>query len=255
MKPHYFVSDLHLGARGDAERRQRFYSFLDTIQNHAASLFIVGDLFEFGFEFRGRLLGRNVEIAERLRQLALAGVRVALIPGNHDCWLGEAFHRQYRVEVLDSPTTLELEGKRLYLSHGDELDSSFSTRVTRALFRSRSATRAYSWLPEWLGARLAVLVAGASRARGKKPWLVERLGQFAEAKLQSGCDLVVLAHVHVEQLSEFAAGQYLNPGDWLTLFSYGVLEDGKLRLEHFARRGHDPNRFGLGSCPLTMSPR
>jgi UDP-2,3-diacylglucosamine hydrolase len=239
LKPFYFVSDLHLGTRGDEARRERFLAFLAGIRGHAAGLFILGDLFEFGFEHRHGLIERNRAIAEELAQVVKSGVRVALVRGNHDCWLRAGFQETYGIELLDSPVELALAGQRVLLSHGDELDRSFKTRVTGALFRSRVASRLFALLPERLGSRLAEGIAGASRASGIKPELVKTLRAFAHEQLQRGFDCVVLGHVHVPGLERVGAKSYLNTGDWITHFTYGVLESSGLRLERMTNQKND----------------
>lgn len=233
MKPLYFVSDLHLGTRGDESRRERFLAFLTGIRDRASGLFILGDLFEFGFEYRHGLTARNRAIAEELARVAKSGVRVALVRGNHDCWLRERFSRAYGIELLDSPSELELEGRRVLLSHGDELDRSFKTRVTSALFRSRVANSLFELLPERLGSRLAGVIAGMSRASRIKPKLVKALSDFARERLQNAFDCVILGHVHVPTCERVGPGTYLNTGDWITHFTYGVMDEQGLALRRF----------------------
>lgn len=209
----------------------RFSAFLSRIRDQASGLFVLGDLFEFGFEYRGELIARNRAVAEELAALSRAGVRVALVRGNHDCWLSARFEQTYGVELLDSPSELTLAGRRVLLAHGDELDRSRRTRWTSMLFRSRIATRLYSLLPERLGLTLAGRIAGVSRTGGIKPALVRALRGYAEEKLGQGLDLVVMGHVHVPVQERFGAGWYLNTGDWLSNFTYGVLDDAGPRLE------------------------
>lgn len=231
MKPLFFVSDLHLGTRGDEQRQARFSAFLSRLRDRASGLFILGDLFEFGFEYRGELVARNRAVAEELASLARAGVRVALVRGNHDHWLSARFEQTYGIELLDSPFELVLAGKRVLLAHGDELDRSRRTRWTSALFRSRNATRLYSLLPERLGLWLAGRIAEVSRAGGIKPALITALRAYAEERLRQGFDLVVLGHVHVPVQERLGSGWYLNTGDWLSNYACGVLDDAGPRLE------------------------
>ena len=236
MKPLYFVSDLHLGTRGDEERRARFSSFLTRTRELASGLFILGDLFEFGFEYRGELIARNRAVADELAALVRAGVRVALVKGNHDCWLSARFQQTYGVELLDSPAELTLAGRRVLLAHGDELDRSRRTRWTSALFRSRIATRLYSLLPERLGLALAGMIARMSRSGGIKPALIRAGRGYAEAKLREGYDLVVMGHVHVPACERFGAGWYVNTGDWIKHFTYGTMDAQGVELVHFGSR-------------------
>jgi len=210
-------------------------AFLEGIRQNAASLYILGDLFEFGFEYRHGLLEPNRTLAQELSGLARSGVRVALVRGNHDCWLRDRFQRTYGIELFDSPVEMTLEGKRMLLAHGDELDRSLKTRVTRALFRSPVTSGLYSLLPEQLGARLAGRVARVSRAAGIRPELITTLREYAREKRAHGFEYVVIGHVHEPTLERIGAGYYLNCGDWITHFTYGVLDDSGLRLEAYAR--------------------
>lgn len=237
MKPLYFISDLHLGARGDEARRRRFTEFLAEVRDHAAGLFILGDLFEFGFEYRSGLIERNRAIAEELAQVQRSGVRVVLVRGNHDCWLRSRFQETYGIELLDSPVELVLDGRRVLLSHGDELDRSFKTRVTGALFRSPVANWLFALLPERFGSWLADRIAAASRTSGIKPELVMTLRSFARERLEHGFDCAVLGHVHVPALERVGRGSYLNTGDWITHFTYGIMDDQGLELRHFGSEG------------------
>jgi UDP-2,3-diacylglucosamine hydrolase len=236
LKPLYFVSDLHLGTSGDEERRARFFRFLGQIRDRASGLFILGDLFEFGFEYRQGLTRPNVEIAAEIAKLVTAGLEVTLIKGNHDCWLSPGLEYEYGIEVVDSPCVVELGGRKLYLAHGDEFDRSLKNQLSRRLFHSRVATWFYSWLPEKSGAALANWISDAGRQPGGNPILAERLERVAAERLQSGFDIVAMAHIHRPELKPMGAGWYLNTGDWMTHFSYGVLDDAGLRLESYRDR-------------------
>jgi UDP-2,3-diacylglucosamine hydrolase len=236
LSAHYFVADLHLGAKGDEERRAQFYDFLQNIRGQAASLFIVGDLFEFGFEYRQGIGAANSKVAARLAGLVKDGTRVVLVKGNHDCWLGERFREEYGVEVHESPYRLELTERRAYLAHGDELDPSFKNQLFRRLFRSRLATRLFGLLPEPVGRFLALRVAGLSRVHEPDPELVRRFAEFASCRVAQGDELVVLAHVHKPDLRRYGSSTYLNPGDWITHFSFGVLDDAGVRLDAWSGR-------------------
>ncbi|MEO0107993.1 MAG: UDP-2,3-diacylglucosamine diphosphatase, partial [candidate division WOR-3 bacterium] len=209
--------------------------FLEQLRGQAASLFIVGDLFEFGFEYRRENPDPDAEVVARLRDLAQSGVRVVLIRGNHDGWLGSGFMTDSGAEVRDSGIEERLAGMRIWLAHGAELDRSFSNRLCQGLFRNRIATRLFGLVPPRLGRRLALAVAHASRVMTPNPGLVRRFQESAAARLAEGFDLVVMGHVHEPCLVPTKHGQYLNTGDWIRHFSYGVLDESGLRLARFIR--------------------
>ena len=244
MKAHYFVADLHLGARGDVERRTRFSEFLTSIRDKAASLFIVGDLFEFGYEYRRGISAQNQAVASELAQLARTGIRIVLIKGNHDCWLTSRFEHSYGIELRESPWETSLEGRRALFVHGDKLDRFLKTRLTNTVFRNRVATRLFRFLPQTTGDALALLIADISRVRVPNPILIRQQQEYAQARLGAGFDMVVLAHVHQPALVPLNSGFLLNPGDWITHFSYGVLDSSGLRLETFQRRIGGPENAG-----------
>lgn len=156
-----------------------------------------------------------------------------LISGNHDCWLGPRFQSRYRIQVQPGPMTVDLNGLRCFLAHGDELDHSFLNRTSRWLFRSPVARWGYSLLPQRIGYRLACSVARRTRANTNDPELASVFAQFAARKLQTGYQAVILGHLHQPVLQQLGAGWYLNTGDWVRHYSYGVLEQGRLRLEYW----------------------
>jgi UDP-2,3-diacylglucosamine hydrolase len=238
LKRHYFVSDLHLGTRDDRGRRAGFFSFLESLRRDAGVLYLLGDVFEFGFEYRDGIGASNAEIAQALTRLTAAGIKVVLVKGNHDCWLGARFQQDYGVEVRESPLVCEIAGRRAYLSHGDELDRSLKNLFFRSLFRSRVATALFGRIPARVGRFLALWVAGVSRVLEPRPDLVRRFDEFAQSRVALGDELVVLAHIHKACLRQFDRGVYLNPGDWVRHRSYGVLDDQGLRLESWPGTGH-----------------
>jgi UDP-2,3-diacylglucosamine hydrolase len=232
LSAHYFISDAHLGA-GPTGPEQKLFRFLDSLRGRADSLYILGDLFEFWIEYGRAIPKGGFRALSLLDELHRSGTRIGYIKGNHDFWFKDFLERELGAEAQDE-LDVTLDGKRLYLAHGDALDRGLVPRLFRSLVRNPVNTFLYSLLHPDLGIGLAQRVAGRSRQISAKPYLLEAMAGFAEQKLGAGFDAVVLGHSHVPELRQFGSGTYLNVGDWIIHSSYGVMRDGRLALEEFS---------------------
>jgi len=234
LSAHYFVSDAHIGGScPDAE--ERLFRFLESIRGKAESLYILGDLFEFWFEY-GRAIPRpGFRALAELAELSRTGTRIGYLKGNHDFWFKDFWRRELGAEATDE-LDVTLDGKRVFLAHGDTLDRALVPQIFRALMRSRLDGWLYSLLHPDIGIGLALAVARFSRVKSAKPSLVEDMARFAAGKLVSGFDVVIMGHSHVPEFKQLGDGVYLNVGDWMTHFTYGVIRDGIPSLEVFAER-------------------
>jgi len=234
LSAHYFVSDAHIGGgRPDAE--QRLFRFLESIRGKADSLHILGDLFEFWFEYGQSIPKPGFRALAELAELSRTGTRIGYLKGNHDFWFKDFWRRELGAEATDELDVV-LDGKRVFLAHGDALDRALVPRIFRVLMRSRLDGWLYSMLHPDIGIGLALAVARASRVRRARPSLVKDMVSFAEAKLASGFDIVIMGHSHVPEVRQLGGGVYVNVGDWLTNFTYGAIRDGVPSLEVFEER-------------------
>ena len=231
MSAHYFVSDAHIGG-SKPEAEQRLFRFLESIRGEAASLYILGDLFEFWFEYGRAIPKLGFQALAELAELRRTGTHIGYLKGNHDFWFKDFWRRELGAEAADE-LDVTLDSKRIYLAHGDALDRAFVPRFFRVLMRSRLDGWLYSLLHPDFGIGLAHAVASVSRAESIKPSLVEDMAAFAARRLESGFDIVILGHSHVPELRQVSGGTYINIGDWLTHFTYGVIRDGVASLERF----------------------
>jgi UDP-2,3-diacylglucosamine hydrolase len=231
LSAHYFVSDAHIGG-SSPEAEQRLYRFFESIRGEANSLYILGDLFEFWFEYRRAIPKLGFQALAELAELSRTGTHIGYLKGNHDFWFKDFWRRELGAEAADE-RDVKLDGRRVYLAHGDSLDRALVPRIFRTLMRSRFNGWLYSLLHPDVGIGLAHAVANVSRAGTHKPGIVEGMAEFARGKLESGFDVVILAHSHVPELRQMGGGTYMNIGDWLTRFTYGVIRDGVPSLERF----------------------
>ncbi|MEO0079899.1 MAG: UDP-2,3-diacylglucosamine diphosphatase [candidate division WOR-3 bacterium] len=233
MSARYFISDAHIGA-GFSGAEQRLNRFLEAIQGRADGLYILGDLFEFWFEYQRVVPRHGLRILGRLADLHQSGTKVVFLRGNHDYWLGYFLKREFGMIVAGDELAETVDGHRVYLTHGDGIDRGVVARLFRRLVRSRLNSSLYSLLHPDIGIGLARWVAGRSRELGAKLYLQEAMARFAERKIiKEGFEIVIMGHSHLPEERIFGNGRYLNIGDWVKNFTYGLIQDGRVSLERF----------------------
>ncbi|WP_345949976.1 UDP-2,3-diacylglucosamine diphosphatase [Mucilaginibacter sp. PAMB04274] len=240
----YFASDIHLGASGyrsSREREARFVRWLDSIKHDADELFLVGDVFDFWFEYKTVVPRGYIRFLGKLAELADAGVKLYLFKGNHDMWMFDYFVKELNATIVSNELILERQGKKLYLHHGDGLgpgDGKY--KLLKKVFRSRLCQWLFERLHPNLGVGLANYWSGHSRlanAAGQERKLFENewLVSFAREVLQvTHYDYFIFGHRHIPMVTELsAASKYVNLGEWMHHNSYAVMYDGVVVLKYF----------------------
>jgi UDP-2,3-diacylglucosamine hydrolase len=251
--PAYFFSDVHLGAAApeiERAKRERLLTFFDLVGARGRSLFCLGDLFDFWFEYETAIPSRHFAVLRRLQELSDAGVRLHFLGGNHDFWVRRGakpgfLEREIGFRVLENGTEVGTDGLRLLLYHGDGLgprDSGY--KALKGLLRNRIAIEAFRWVHPDLARRIAGLVAGASRQRTgnrPKPETVESLRRFAAQVLSARPDVhaLLVGHTHLPEEMTMGTARYVNLGDWIHHATYAIVEDGTLSLRRFHPAGRE----------------
>jgi len=234
-----FLSDAHLGAESrerEASREARLHSFLETLPGRASSLVIVGDLFDFWFEYRTAIPRRAFPTLAVLQRLRAAGLDIQYLNGNHDFWLGDFMRETLGIRTTDQPVTVEQQGRRLWVHHGDGLvGGDLGYRVLRRVIRSPFSIGAYQLLHPDAGIPLAHVVSGWSRrSRGHPPLQPERLWrEIAEPRFAQGYDGVLVGHFHHVYERRENGREFFVLGDWIEHFTYAELEGGRLALRRW----------------------
>lgn len=198
----WFVSDVHLGLRtaDPAEREARFVAFLKRIPRDSAAVYLLGDIWDFWYEYRDVVPREGTRVIAELIALMDAGVQVFFFPGNHDMWCFSYFE-SLGMKRCEQPLLVETGGRTFCLGHGDGLGGgSFSYRFLHGLFSSRVTQWLFSLLHPWLAYRLGTGWSGNKRAahnayrfRGE----AEPLYKFAlEQSEQVHVDYFVFGHFH-----------------------------------------------------------
>ncbi|MBK9731720.1 MAG: UDP-2,3-diacylglucosamine diphosphatase [Chitinophagaceae bacterium] len=239
----YFASDLHLGIPdhdSSLEREKKFVHWLDKIKSDAAAIFIVGDLFDFWFEYRQVVPRGYVRVLGKLAELRDAGIIICFFTGNHDQWMKDYFEKELAIPVYHEPQHITIAGKNFFIAHGDGLGpGDHGYKFLKTIFRGKFSRFLFSWLhPDigvWLGRRWSKnsrLISGEDQAEfmgEDKEWLV----QYARTILKSErVDYFIFGHRHIVldyQLS--GTSRYINLGDWIRFFSYAVFDGKTLELK------------------------
>lgn len=235
----FFISDLHLGSRElELERikKRKFLAFLKQIENEAEHLYIVGDLFDFWFEYHHAIPKVDLDILTGLKNLTDAGVKLTLFYGNHDCWQIDYLARQLPARLVMWDLSVEHQSKKIYICHGDGLAASDKGYlILKKVLRNRVNVQFYRLLPADWALPLAKWVSGHSRdytTRRGKNFLAE-YEAFAQQKLGQGYDIVIVGHSHYPEEKDFAEKKYVNLGDWITNFTFARLRNGRISLANF----------------------
>ncbi len=233
--PVYFVADAHLGAESSSveERKERdFSSLLRSLQGRASALYIVGDLFDFWFEYPKVTPAAHSEILMALSELSRAGTSIRFLGGNHDYWADQKFTSLTGAAVFHAPVRATHFGRQLFIAHGDGLPAGdHAYRALKAVIRSRPAIAAFRLLHPAIGAALARWASGLSdinESRVEKA--IPPMKEFLESKLEEGYDDAVVAHVHRAQLWKYDTGTAVIVGDWMANRAVAELSEEGFRL-------------------------
>ncbi len=238
----FFFADAHLGAHSkekEDEKRRKLFPFLKMVKDEGSHLYIVGDLFDFWFEYRGGYPRRDPEVLDALKEVTKSGVETTLLGGNHDWWAGESFTNLTGVKVAKTDFMAHHFGKKIFITHGDGLaKKDWGYRLLRRIFRNPINIFLYGLIPPVIGIPLAKAVSGKSREYTDNRDLsyLKDYEEFAQKMIESGYDAVVIAHTHRPILKEIGKGVYLNCGNWMYSFSYGKLDENGFSLKFIGDR-------------------
>ena len=241
----YFASDNHLGApntRDSLPREKKFVAWLDTVKTDAAAIFLMGDLFDFWFEYKTVVPKGFTRVLGKLAELSDAGIPITFFVGNHDLWMNGYFEEELGIPVYHAPQELVINDKKFFIGHGDGLgpgDKGF--KRMKKVFVNPIAKWFFRWLHPDLGVRLAQhlsinnkIISGDSDITflgEDKEWLV----QYCKRKLQTQhYDHFIFGHRHLPiEIKLNENSRYTNLGDWISYFTYAVFDGESLKLEKF----------------------
>jgi UDP-2,3-diacylglucosamine hydrolase len=242
----YFLSDFHLGVPDHAsslQREKKIVAFLDKIRQDAAMVFIVGDLFDFWFEYRKVVPKGFVRILGKLAEFTDNGIPVHFFVGNHDMWMSGYFEQELNIPVFYEPKEYEFNGKKFLVGHGDGLGpGDHGYKFLKKIFRNPLCQFLFGLIPPYFGISLASYSSKTSRSvtgstdekflGEDKEWLIQYCRSVLKEKEYH---YFIFGHRHLPiefQLTDNS--QYLNLGDWLRYNSYAVYDGQTLLLKYEA---------------------
>lgn len=234
-----FIADAHLVA--PTERNYRLLlQFFRELEGNTETLFIMGDLFDFWLGFPSNPFHQFDDVLAALQSLVHSGCRLVYFEGNHDFHVGAIFSQQLGAEVHTGPAVFNMQGRRLYLCHGDQINrDDRGYRLLRLFLHSRLAASAVNYVAPGVVLRIKGFLQRISRAgyRTKQErWdYREIIRSFARTIREQGCDGLVTGHFHLAFCEELDAAPFtlLSLGDWMEQFTYGELSAGKLSLHTY----------------------
>ena len=232
----YFLSDVHLGFEDralDKKREDLLLKTLDVVSEDCRTLVILGDLFDFWFEYKTVIPKIFYRTITKLYEIKQNGIEIIYLMGNHDFGHKSFFSDELGVEIIKDDVEIVFYGKRFYLSHGD--GKSFYDSIynfLKKILRNPISLYFYTKLHPDLGIKLASGSSKESRKHTskKKYGDVEGMEQFAGKKIEEGFDYVVMGHRHKLIMKKLGNGFYVNLGDWLHEPHIGRFDGDKFEL-------------------------
>lgn len=254
MKNVYFLSDAHLGSLAIPHQRmqeRRLVRFLDSIKEKASAVYLLGDMFDFWYEYRHVVPKGFTRFLGKLSELTDMGVEVHFFTGNHDIWAYEYLEKECGVILHKKPETTEIYGKEFFLAHGDGMgDPNRAFKVIRAIFHSKVCQWMFSNLhPRW-GIGFGLAWAKHSYIKHKETDEPRYLGEekehlvlFAKDYIEShpNIDYFIFGHRHIKlDINLNRQTRLMILGDWISQFTYAVFDGEHLFIEDYVEGESQP---------------
>ncbi|MEO6071375.1 MAG: UDP-2,3-diacylglucosamine diphosphatase [Chitinophagaceae bacterium] len=238
----FFLSDFHLGspdAAGSLQREKLAVQFLTEIKEQVFALFVVGDLFDFWYEYKKVVPKGFVRILGKLAEYSDAGIAVYFFVGNHDMWMKDYFQKELNIPVYFEPKEFTFSNTQFYIGHGDGLGpGDHKYKFLKSVFRNPLCQWLFGIIPSRLGIGLADYFSNKSRQTSKeveehflgeeKEWLIAYSKEILQKK---EFNYFIFGHRHLPidfRLSK--ESRYINLGDWVRYFTYAVFDGKELQL-------------------------
>jgi len=234
-----FIADAHLGMPGDDPRRpEKLVGFLRWLNGKVSYLYIVGDLFDFWFEYKTVVPNTTPHVLFELYNIVRRGTRVTIFAGNHDYWLGPYISSAVGMTVVPDEVVVEHQGRTLYIHHGDGLyPYDHGYRILKKILRNRLSIKLFGLIHPDCAAWIARATSKTSRTylappdyQGKNLKLFRAI---ADERLTGGYDAAVYGHAHVPLIEERPGGTLVLLGDWINYNTYVFLENGIFTLHRW----------------------
>lgn len=241
----YFASDFHLGVptyESSLAREKTIVRWLDEIKNDAQEIFLVGDMFDFWYEYTYTIPKGYVRLLGKLAELSDSGIKLNLFTGNHDLWMKDYFAVELNAEIFHEPITRKFSGQSFFIGHGDGLGPGDKRyKMLKKIFTSKISQWLFSRIHPNLAFKIARASSNKSRiATGKSDeqffgkeneWLYLFCKDYIT---KHKMDFFIFGHRHLPlDLDVEGKAKYINLGEWFNYRSYAVFDGEKLELKKF----------------------
>ncbi len=244
-KKWYFASDFHLGVdakKTSKEREQQIVRWLESIRHDAAAIYLVGDVFDFWFEYRTVVPKGYSRLFGKLAELRDQEIPIYFFIGNHDMWMFKYFEEEFGIPIYRKPIRETLAGKTFLIGHGDGLGpGDHGYKLIKKVFANKICQWLFARLHPNFGISLAEFWSGTSRdSQGdesqflgpEKEWLVA----YSNRKIETeAIDFFIFGHRHlpIDYTLNNASSRYINLGEWLNYNSYAVFDGNDIQIKFF----------------------
>jgi len=243
----FFASDFHLGAPDDKsskEREDKIIRWLSEIESEAKAIFLVGDIFDFWFEYEKVIPKGFIRFLGKIAELRHKNIPIFFFTGNHDLWMDDYFTKELDIPVYHNPIELTIENKKILVGHGDGLgpgDQHY--KFLKKIFTNPLCQWLFKWLHPDIGMRLAHKWSLNSRItnlkknehefKGDNEWLWAYCQQIEK---NTHFDYYVFGHRHLPlDLPVGNKSRYYNLGEWVNQYTYGVFDGKKFEIKTFEK--------------------
>ena len=247
----YFASDQHFGAPNYEKSRTRetlFVKWLDEIQEDATALFLLGDLFDFWFEYKKTVPKGFVRVLGKLAELSDKGIPIHFFAGNHDYWMRDYFEKELGIQVYYEPTEFIFNNKTFLIGHGDGLgpgDKGY--KFLKKIFLNKLSIWLFQWMHPYFGIGFAQYLSLRNKlVSGNED--ITFLGEDKEHLIlyckeeykKKPYDYFLFGHRHLPLEIDIAtASKYINTGDWISYNTYAVFDGEKMELKEYTSTIND----------------
>ena len=240
----YFASDFHLGAPTydkSRVREKQICTWLDGIKSDCQALYLVGDIFDFWFEYKFAIPKGFVRLQGKIAEFTDSGIPVHFFTGNHDMWAFDYLPKELGVQIHYDPIIQTFNDQTIYIGHGDGLGpGDYGYKRLKKVFKNRLIQSFFGFIHPNLGIGLADFLSKRSRAKSghldevflgeEKEWLVQYCKDVLKTQV---VDFFVFGHRHLPIVQTVENATYINLGDWIHYFTYGVFDGEKFELLKF----------------------
>lgn len=244
MSKIYFASDLHLGVPNkekSLEREKLFVQWLNDIKSDAEAIYLLGDIFDFWFEYKKVVPKGYVRLLGKLAEISDSGIPIHIFTGNHDMWLFDYLEDEINAHIYREPIEVSLKGKSFFIGHGDGLgpgDNSY--KLIKKIFKNKLCQWLFERIHPNLGISIAQYWSKKSRIAngekdekyyGEKEWLT----QFCNEKIKTNnINFFIFGHRHLPLEVDLGNNTtYINLGEWVNYKSYAIFDGKNLELKRY----------------------